>query len=77
MLALEDVESRARETVALETGDLVEIPAGVAHCFDVSADGQALEFSQVHFDAADVYPFPVEKLKNKAAQQEESPRTLK
>ena len=58
-LLVEDIESKAREIVPLNTGDLVFIPVGVAHTLDVVKAGQAIEFSAARFDATDIHRYPL------------------
>lgn len=59
LLVVEDLESKGRETVGLGAGDLVLIPAGIAHALRITESGQAVEFSPSRFDAADIHKFPV------------------
>ncbi len=54
-LSLEEVCSKARATVELQTGDLAFIQTGVAHAIHTLQAGQAVEFSPVRFDPADVF----------------------
>lgn len=56
ILFVQDVDSGLRDRAVLASGDLAEIPPGVAHCFQVSAAGQALEFSPNRFNPVDIYP---------------------
>ena len=53
LLVVEDVETKARETLTMVTGDLVYISPGVAHTLVVQKEGVAVEFSPVRFDPAD------------------------
>ncbi len=59
-LTVSELDNSARETVLLEAGDLVFIPAGIAHAIRTIEPGQALEFAAARFDAADVHPFPLD-----------------
>lgn len=59
LLVVEDIASRARDSVTLQTGDLVFIPTRIAHAFRPVQAGQAVEFSSARFDAADVQRFPL------------------
>lgn len=52
-LVVEDVETKARETLLIVTGDLAYISPGVAHTLVVQQEGMAVEFSPVRFDPAD------------------------
>jgi len=52
-LVAEDVETKARETLLMVTGDLVYISPGVAHTLVVQKEGMAVEFSPVRFDPTD------------------------
>jgi hypothetical protein len=58
-LIVEDIATRARESVPLRTGDLVVIEAGVAHALVVAAPGQGIEFSPACFNPADTHRFPL------------------
>ena len=49
--------SGVRETIPVRAGDLVFIPAGVAHSIRTLQPGHALEFAPTQFDPADVQPF--------------------
>ncbi len=48
-----------REAIPLLAGDLLFIPAGVAHALRTLEPGQALEFAPEPLDVSDSYPFPV------------------
>jgi uncharacterized RmlC-like cupin family protein len=54
-LIVEDLESKARETILLLPGDLAFIQTGVVHALQVTKSGQAIEFSTSRFDPADIY----------------------
>ena len=54
-LIVEDLESKARESVQLVAGDLAFIQTGVVHTLQVTKSGQAIEFSTARFDPADIY----------------------
>jgi uncharacterized cupin superfamily protein len=56
-LVAEDIESKARETVRLQAGDLAFIQTGVAHALQVLRSGLAIEYSTARFDAADIYRY--------------------
>ncbi len=55
----EDVPTGARVSVPLQSGDLLLIQPGVAHALQTVEPGQAIEFGQVRFDAADIFPHPL------------------
>lgn len=59
LLLLQDPESKARDTVPLQTGDLVFIQTGIAHAMQTVKAGQAIEFSKTRFDPDDSYRFPL------------------
>ncbi len=54
---VEDPASRRHDDFVLRTGDLGVIDIGIAHVYRITSSGQAVEFSSVTFDAADVYPW--------------------
>lgn len=54
---VEDIDSRRRETVPLQPGDLLVIHTGVAHMLRATRAGHAIEFSPTAFDPADIHPF--------------------
>jgi len=57
VLLVEDVQSKARDSVPLQAGDLAFIPPGVAHALRTVQPGQAIEFSPARYDAADTYRY--------------------
>ncbi len=59
LLILEDTESRERVTVPMQTGDLVQIPPGIAHTLQVIKAGQAIEFAGARFDPTDTHRYPL------------------
>ncbi len=59
LLVAEDVESKTRETLRLEAGQLAIILPGVAHAMQVIKPGGAIEFSPSRFDAQDTCRYPV------------------
>ncbi|SPE51789.1 hypothetical protein SBV1_1430006 [Verrucomicrobia bacterium] len=59
VLVVEDIRSKARESVPLRPGDLALIRTEVAHALRVTASGLAIEFSQARFDAQDIYRYPL------------------
>lgn len=59
LLVVEDVVSKARDSVPLRAGDVAVIQTGVAHAWRTVKAGQAIEFSKSRFDAADTHRFPV------------------
>ena len=58
-LSVVDIDSQARASVALRTGDLAVIRTGIAHAYRTVEAGQAIEFSVARFDPADIHRFPV------------------
>jgi len=54
-LIVEDLVSKARETLKLSAGDLAFIKTGIVHALQVTESGQAIEFSTARFDPADIY----------------------
>jgi len=59
VLGVEDIETKARETLPLKAGDLAFISSGVAHAIRTVQPGHAIEFSSTRFDAADIHRFPL------------------
>ncbi|MEI6393670.1 MAG: cupin domain-containing protein [Verrucomicrobiota bacterium] len=57
VLSVVDIDSEARASVVLRTGDLGLIRTGVAHALRTLEPGQAVEFSSTRFDPSDIYPF--------------------
>ena len=55
VLTVQDMDSKARESVPLMAGDLVVIPTGIAHVLQVVSPGQAVEFSTARFDPLDIH----------------------
>jgi uncharacterized RmlC-like cupin family protein len=53
LLALQDTVSKVRESISLRAGDLVFIPAGIAHALQVTQDGCGVEYAQARFDPSD------------------------
>ncbi len=58
-VVVEDIQTKARDSVRLQTGDLLLMLPGTAHAFQTVEPGQAIEFAQVQFDAADIFPYPL------------------
>jgi quercetin dioxygenase-like cupin family protein len=54
-LIVEDLDSKTRESVQLNAGDLAFIETGVVHALQVTQSGHAIEFSTARFDPADIY----------------------
>ena len=54
---VEDTSSRRRETLVLQTGDLGLIDTRIAHRYQITAPGHAIEFSSAAFDPTDLYPW--------------------
>jgi len=59
VLIVQDTQTGQRDTLILKTGDLAVVPARVAHAYQTTKPGDAIEFSKAIFDAADVYRFPL------------------
>jgi hypothetical protein len=59
MLIAQDTQTGERVTLKLKTGDLAVVSALVAHVYQTTKPGDAVEFSKAIFDAADVYRFPL------------------
>ena len=59
LVVVEDVQTKERASVPVQTGDLVLIPTGIAHALQTVQAGEAIEFGQARFDAADIYPYPL------------------
>ena len=57
LLIAEDIQSKARESVPLQAGDLATIRTKTAHALQVVESGQAIEFSTARFDPADTHKF--------------------
>jgi mannose-6-phosphate isomerase-like protein (cupin superfamily) len=57
LLAIEDIESKERDQVRVQAGDLIFIPTRIAHAIKTLKAGVAVEFSKVRFDPADVQRF--------------------
>jgi mannose-6-phosphate isomerase-like protein (cupin superfamily) len=55
LLIVQDMDSKARESVPLRAGDLVVIPTDIAHALQVVTPGQAVEFSPARFDHLDIH----------------------
>ena len=59
LLSVADVDSQARASVTLRTGDLAVIRTRIAHAYRTVEAGQAIEFSVARFDPADIHRFPL------------------
>ncbi|HEY5910297.1 MAG TPA: cupin domain-containing protein [Verrucomicrobiae bacterium] len=57
LLSVADTESSQRDSLILRAGDLGSIDTGIAHRYQVNQPGQAVEFSTVTFNPADLYPW--------------------
>jgi hypothetical protein len=57
LLEVADIDSNARASVALRSGDLAVIRTRIAHALRAVAPGQAIEFSSSRFDLADIHRF--------------------
>lgn len=60
LVVLQDLQTNERASLSLKTGDLLLIPTGIAHLMRTVEPGQAIEFSPTRFNAADIFPFPLE-----------------
>jgi len=58
-LVVEDIQSKTREGVPLQTGELAVLKPGVAHALRILKPGRAIEFSKVRFDPADIHRYPL------------------
>src|SRR5579859_4272957 len=58
-LALHNTDSGESGSFAMQAGDLVLIPPGIAHAFICRLEGRAVEFSRAIFDPTDSYHFDV------------------
>jgi len=56
-LLLENIGSRERIVLELHAGDLTLIEPRIAHTLLPKQPGQAIEFSPIRFDPADIYPY--------------------
>ena len=59
LLVVEDIDSKARDSVMLQTGDIAFISTRVAHALKSLKNGHAIEFSEARFDAADTHRYPL------------------
>jgi mannose-6-phosphate isomerase-like protein (cupin superfamily) len=59
LLVVEDTETKTRESVPLQAGDVATIPVGVAHVLRTVKPGHAIEFSAARFDPSDTYRYPL------------------
>ncbi len=56
-LDVEDIDSKERDLIPLQSGDIALIQPGVAHALRTTEAGQALEFSRQRFDPQDTYRY--------------------
>jgi hypothetical protein len=56
-LVAQELETNKRVSVDLIPGDLMIIATAIAHAFEPTKAGHAVEFSKTRFDAADVHRF--------------------
>jgi quercetin dioxygenase-like cupin family protein len=59
LLSVEDIDSKARASVALQAGDLGVIRTEIAHAYRTVKAGQAIEFSSARFNPADIHRHPL------------------
>jgi quercetin dioxygenase-like cupin family protein len=60
LLLVEDIRTKARESLSMKAGDLVFIATGVAHTLRVTKPGRAIEFSTVRFNPADTFRYVID-----------------
>jgi len=58
-LVIEDIDSKARDSVTLQAGDIAFISTRVAHALKTLRNGHAIEFSKAQFDATDTHRYPL------------------
>jgi quercetin dioxygenase-like cupin family protein len=61
LLLVEDIATRERVSLEMHCGDLAFIGTGIAHALRTIEPGGAVEFSQAEFNAADIYPYALDK----------------
>ena len=61
LVLAENVQTHERASVRLQTGDLLLIETGIAHVLRTVEPGQAIEFSNTRFDAADIFLFQLDQ----------------
>jgi quercetin dioxygenase-like cupin family protein len=59
VLLVEEVDSKARESIRLKAGELAVIQPGIAHALRVVKAGHAVECSKTRFEATDSYRYPL------------------
>jgi hypothetical protein len=59
VLIVQDTQTGQRDSLTLKTGDLAVVSTRIAHAYQTTKPGDAVEFSKARFDAADVYRFPL------------------
>jgi uncharacterized cupin superfamily protein len=59
LLFVQDIQTQERASLTLRAGDLAVVSTGIAHAYQTTKPGDAVEFSKARFDAADVNPFPL------------------
>ena len=57
LVRVQDIQTNERASVPLQTGDMLLIQTGIAHMLQTIELGQAIEFSETRFNAADIFPF--------------------
>jgi quercetin dioxygenase-like cupin family protein len=60
VVLVEDIQTKERASVSLQTGDLLLIQTGVSHLLRTVEPGQAIEYSQARFNPADTFPYPLD-----------------
>jgi mannose-6-phosphate isomerase-like protein (cupin superfamily) len=59
VLFVQDIQTRERTSLTLQAGDLAVVPIRIAHAYQTTQPGDAVEFSKARFDAADVHRYPL------------------
>ena len=59
LLVVEDLDSKARDSITLQAGDIAFISTRIAHVLKTLKNGHAIEFSKARFDAADTHRYPL------------------
>jgi uncharacterized cupin superfamily protein len=57
VLFVQDIQTREQASLTLQAGDLAVVATHIAHAYQTTQPGDAVEFSKARFDAADVYRF--------------------
>lgn len=57
LLVVEDIVTRERAAIGLQSGDLAVIPVRIAHGFRTIQAGDGVEWSPTRFDPKDIQPY--------------------